>query len=146
MKTEIDPRSLLRKGNVSLENALLLLSKTFDTPSDISKVKKHESGFIYDESIEIKSVFESDDTTITYTIFHDSGVSYPKHKHENSIEYLIVTSGSVLISTTNFSRKLDVGECSSIKCEDLHEVKSLVKQTKLIAICVPAEQAYRFNR
>ena len=72
----------------------------------------------------------------------DSGNSIP-HYHKNNKEYLICVKGSALLNIEGgFVRKLKIGDCALVNPGETHYSKPLEKDTKLLAICVPADNGY----
>jgi len=65
------------------------------------------------------------------------------HYHESNKEYLICIQGSVLLNIEGgFVRKLKIGDCALINPGETHYSKPLEKDTKVLAICVPADKGY----
>ena len=132
--------------NAKLENVstrLDLLTKVFDNKEVVSQMVPKYAGFIYNDNIEVATVFQSENTTITYVLWKLSHLTYPAHKHIESIEYLIVISGSFLVKFGEASRIMIKGECISLPIGCIHSCTSLEDMSEMFGICIPPEQAYK---
>jgi len=65
------------------------------------------------------------------------------HAHKNNKEYLIVIRGSLLLNIDGeYVRKLKKGDCALLMPGQIHYSKPLENDTKLIYVCVPADEGY----
>lgn len=65
------------------------------------------------------------------------------HVHEGNKEYLIVVRGSIALFVNGiFARTLSVGDVGTINPGEVHYSRPLIKDTKLVFVCVPADQNY----
>ena len=95
------------------------------------------------DNIDVSTVFESEDVSLTIASFSDEGAEYPEHCHEDIIEYLICLKGSFGITLPhNGYRILKDTECAKIPRSTMHSCVSLESDSELLGICLPAEMAY----
>ena len=63
-----------------------------------------------------------------------------EHVHHNSIEYLIVVKGSIILNINGRNiRIVKEGECCVVEPGSLHYSKPLTDDTKLAYVCVPSD-------
>lgn len=127
---------ILDKVNDRLDIIQKLFSK------DKGKICANPTGFTYDDSISVNTVYENKNMTVTHAFWLKEDIPYPEHCHECSVEYLIVTNGKFIFKCEAFSRIIKKGECISVPMGTKHTTISLVKNSELICICVPPEKAY----
>ena len=62
------------------------------------------------------------------------------HIHKNSIEYLIVVKGSIILNVDGRDiRVVREGECCAVPAGSMHFSKPMSDDTKLVYICVPED-------
>jgi quercetin dioxygenase-like cupin family protein len=90
----------------------------------------------------IQTIIQNENCTVGFAFCAnpDAG-DFPDHIHENSVEYLICTSGSFLayFNSTGL-RIVKVGECLSVPKGVIHRTKALEINTAYLWICVPADK------
>jgi len=96
----------------------------------------------------VESVYGDNECTIIFGYFPGkpgdiSSGSFP-HVHNSNKEYLIVIRGAVTLFINGVStRTLNVGDVGVINPNEHHYTVPLQKDTKLIAVCVPADKAFK---
>lgn len=121
---------LARIGNILLE------------PNDIKKVVPKYAGFVYDDSIEICTLYQSEDATVTHGVWHKKGFEYPNHCHECSVEHLIPLKGSFSVAYCGTRTTIRKGDYLIIPVGEPHICVSLEDESEMLAICIPPEPAY----
>jgi quercetin dioxygenase-like cupin family protein len=136
----------LRESNLKIDavnKRLDALGHMLVNSSAVTKFIPKFAGFDFAEhSIEVTTVFQTENITVTLGIYHIKNVEYPEHCHKESIEYLIVMKGVFLIKFGKGSRIISKGECVSLDIDCLHTCTALENESEIIAICVPPELAY----
>jgi quercetin dioxygenase-like cupin family protein len=66
-----------------------------------------------------------------------------KHAHPTSREMLIVVRGSIEIKIEKKTYVLSKGEHILLKCGEQHSTKTLTAGTRMLAILIPPEDAYK---
>jgi len=92
--------------------------------------------------VKLDTIF-SNGSTITIASYPKMGSNTPTHSHKEIVEYLICTKGSVSVTFNGGYRILKVRECASIPEGCPHSTTALENNSEMIAICVPAEPAYK---
>jgi len=70
----------------------------------------------------------------------------PLHQHFDSIQYIIVVKGSVLLKLLNnheITRVMKVGECASIPLGINHKTIPLEEDSKIFFICIPKDSKFQ---
>ena len=93
--------------------------------------------------VDIVTVFQTEESTILYGIWKKANSCYPDHFHGESLEYLIVDKGRFTVKTAFGFRVLSKGDCMSLPIGVGHSVTSLEDDSRLMAICIPPEPAYK---
>ena len=95
-------------------------------------------------AVEILTVFQTEDITVTRGVWAKKGDAFPIHCHKESIEYLIVTKGKFCVKFNDGvgSRILGRGECASIPLGMQHSSIAMEDGSEMFAVCVPPERAY----
>jgi len=65
------------------------------------------------------------------------------HCHPISREYFLVVQGSIEVKTKKKNYILSKGEHIILKCNEEHSTRPLTLNTRIIAILIPPEEAYR---
>lgn len=99
-------------------------------------------GFVYSETVKAKTIFQTDDTTVTVGEWTKNGDLWPDHSHKDSVEYLIVIRGTFLLKIDEIPRIMKKGECASLPVGVKHSCTSLEDGSSIIGICIPPEKAY----
>lgn len=100
------------------------------------------SGFVIGDEIEAKTVFQNEDVTVTIAQHYPKGSTWPIHKHDDSLEYLIVFRGSFLYQIDGIPRVMKKGDCASIARGVSHSCVALEDESCVMGICIPPEKAY----
>jgi quercetin dioxygenase-like cupin family protein len=124
---------ITRKTNEKLD----LLKKLLD----VGDIRMRKDVAEIDKEIKIKTIY-SNGATITTSVYRKGGV-YPDHCHNFIKEYLICTKGSFSVRLPGGQRVLQVKDCASVDADVQHSVIALDDYSELIAICIPAEPAYK---
>ena len=138
----------LRESNLKIDvvnERLDALSLMLVNSSDLKYMTPKYAGFIYDNSIDITTMFQSNTTTITLGVWHKKSQIYPEHSHKDSIEYLICLNGSFSVKFSFCNRIVKKGECVSLPVNVIHSCTSLEDESEMLAICIPPEKAYLIN-
>ena len=106
-----------------------------------NKLKTNKTGFVYDD-IEIETVYQDDECTVTYGVFNLVDKVYPTHSHKDSVEYLIVTRGKFAIHFGGGIRIMKRGDCLSLPPNTPHNNIALETNSKIFGFCIPPEKAY----
>lgn len=134
----------LTKNNKTLDgitSRLDSLKILFDsTPVKNIAAKPH--GFELSTTIEASSIFQTKDVTVTEGIWTHAGDFWPDHAHSDSIEYLIITRGKVLLKIEGVPRIMVKGDCASLPIGVRHSVTAIEDDSRILGICVPPELAY----
>lgn len=109
------------------------------------EVKPRYGGFSYAETIEAKTVYQSDNVTVTLGIWKLAGTTYPDHEHTLSVEYLIVTKGRFTVAIDGKIRVMSRGDCCAIPSGVTHSCTALEDDSRMLGICVPPEKAYMLD-
>jgi len=136
----------LNQTNLRLEDIgkrLSVLNNLFLETDILKSIEPKYAGFIYDDSIEVSTVFQSPNVTVTYALWKYKNKAYPEHQHHDSVEYLIILSGSFLVKFNDTSRIMTKGECLSLPVNIVHTCISLEDMSEMIGICIPPEKAYQ---
>jgi quercetin dioxygenase-like cupin family protein len=134
----------LNKNNKALDNITTRLDSLkllFDS-TPINNIATKPTGFELYTTIEAHSIFQTEDVTVTEGIWTHSGDFWPDHSHQDSVEYLIITKGKVLLKIEGVPRVMLRGECASIPRGVRHSVTSIDDNSHILGICVPPEMAY----
>lgn len=142
----MDDLAKLRESNLKIDavnKRLDALGHMLVNSSILTKFIPKFAGFDFAEhSIEVTTIFQTENITVTLGIYHIKDVEYPEHCHKESVEYLIVMKGSFLIKFGRGSRIVAKGECVSLNIGCLHTCTALENESEILAICVPPEKAY----
>lgn len=88
---------------------------------------------------QLEPLYQKEDCTIGFV--HISKVELGpcgEHVHPDSVEYLIVSNGSILLNVDGRDvRVVRKGECTAIKAGVKHFSRPLEDGTKLVYVCVP---------
>lgn len=134
-----------------LENNNRILDRVTDRLDNLKNLFEDKSenqfivtvdGFIYDGSVKAKTVYQTDNVTVTVGEWSLSGDVWPEHKHTESIEYLIVFKGKAILTVGNVNRVMRQGECASLPAGVIHSCTSIEDGTSIVGICIPPEKAY----
>lgn len=131
----------LKNNNFTLDCTIERLKKLFDDSKTVFKQNSY-GGLTFQDTIEVDTLYESENVTVTRGIWHKKGQTYPNHKHSDSIEYLICTQGKFIVNFAYGMRIIGKGECMSIPIETIHSCTPLEDESKMLGICIPPEQAY----
>jgi len=101
----------------------------------------------------IEGLYNDDECNIGFGHFPgtpnaETSSSIP-HVHKNNKEFFILIKGmTALFINGKYTRTLKVGDVGIVNPNELHSMVPLVKDTKLIYICVPADKTYTklFNK
>jgi len=141
---------------MSLKEKLLHITQTSDKVNsqltrvqdllDLGLLKYSAIGVLDNQEENSKTeIIYDEDVSIGITTGDKEGAVYPKHRHINSVQYLICVEGKFAIEifeTKKIIRIIDIGECVSIPLNVEHEIVTLVEKSKLVSVCVPQEPAY----
>jgi quercetin dioxygenase-like cupin family protein len=133
LETLKEATAITRKTNEKLDLLQKLLT--------VSNIRLQKGVAEIDEQIKIKTIY-SNGATITTSVYRKGGL-YPDHCHDAIIEYLICIKGSFSVSLPGGHRILQIKDCASIPANIQHTVMALDDYSELIAICIPAEPAYK---
>ena len=124
-----------------VSNRLDRLNTMFFTagPGDIATTS---DGFVVKENMKCVTIHQDEDVTIILAEWALKGDRWPAHKHNESIEYIVVTSGSLSIKIGGTPRIMKKGECASIPLGVVHICDALEDNTRVVGICIPPEKAY----
>ena len=96
-----------------------------------------------EHNIEVDTVFESEEVSVTLAYCPKEGAEYPVHCHTGIVEYLICLKGSFGITLPhNGYRILKEKECAKIPPNVLHSSISLEPNSNIMGVCLPQEPAY----
>lgn len=98
-----------------------------------------DNGFIAN-GVETKNLYQDGNANILIG-YYKEGTTFVTHCHNDSIEYLIITKGTILIKMGGGIRIMHKGECAAIGIGVEHSVTA-TEDSELLAICVPPETAY----
>ena len=137
----------LRESNLKIDavnKRLDALGHMLVNSAVIKKFVPKFAGFNFaDNSIEVTTVFQTDNVTVTLGIYHKKNIEYPEHCHKDSVEYLIPMKGSFLVKFDNKNTAtISKGENVLMQIGCLHTCTALEDESELLAICIPPEVAY----
>ena len=66
-----------------------------------------------------------------------------EHRHEKSVEILICVLGKAKMIIEGEHNVLEVGDVITIPMNNLHSYTPMVENTRIIAVLIPAEEAFR---
>ena len=127
-----------------LQDAIAITKKTnakLDLMTQLNAVQTLPGILEMDEGIKFDTIY-SNGSTVTIASYPNIGSRTPNHCHDDIVEYLICTQGSVSITFDGGYRILMAKECVSIPEGCIHSTVALENDSILIAICVPAEPTY----
>jgi len=131
----------ITNNKINLDITIQRLKLLFDSP--LSSIEKNSyGGLTFDKDIDIDTIYESENVTITRGIWHKAGQIYPNHKHAQSVEYLICTEGKFIVNFLYGTRLMSQGECMTIPLGVDHSVIPMEDESKMLGICIPPEIAY----
>lgn len=93
-------------------------------------------------NIEIQTLYAKE-ATISIGVWNKQGSIMKSHIHENIVEYLVCMKGSFGVTLPYGYRILKTKDCASIPENCLHSVVALEDNSKMVAVCVPAEKSYQ---
>lgn len=125
--------------NEKLKNVAKILSHP---DQDLNIVTTKPEGILFNNTIDLTTIYQNNEITITYGIWKFAHHAMPEHIHHDSLEYLICTKGSVAIKIAENIYTLKVGDYFMIAKGINHLVTSLEDDTMVFAICIPPEKAY----
>jgi quercetin dioxygenase-like cupin family protein len=135
----------LRESNLKIDavnKRLDALGHMLVDSSALKHLTPKYAGFVYDDSIDITTVFQSDNCTVTLGVWHKKDQSYPEHCHKESIEYLICMQESFIVKFDKYTRIISKGECVSVPINMVHSCIPLEDESEMFGICIPPEPAY----
>jgi quercetin dioxygenase-like cupin family protein len=141
---------------MSLKEKLLHITQTSEKVNhQLTRVKdlldlgvlKYASMGVLDnqESSSKTEIIYDEGVSIGVTVGDKEGAVYPRHRHVNSVQYLICVEGKFAIEifeTKKIIRIIEMGECVSVPPDIEHEIITLVEKSKLVSVCVPQEPSY----
>ena len=136
----------LRESNLKIDavnKRLDALGQMLVNSSIVRKFVPKFAGFNFaDDSIEVTTVFQTDNVTVTLGIYHKKNIEYPEHCHNESIEYLIPMKGKFLVKFDGLQAIISKGENVRLEIKCIHTCVALEDESELLAICIPPEKAY----
>lgn len=135
---------VLSANNVTLDKVAQRLDslRLLFSEAQEEKLTLTVDGFIYSDTVKAKTIYQNEDVTVTIGEWALNGDVWPEHKHEGSLEYLIVTKGKIILTVGNVTRVMKKGECASLPIGVVHSAAAVEDGTSLIGICIPPEKAY----
>jgi quercetin dioxygenase-like cupin family protein len=133
----------LRSSNTRLDavNKRLDNLKLLFNMAPIDDLQVVSAGFT-SKGIDGLTVFQNEDATVTLGTWKFKSTIWPDHCHSDSLEYLIVTRGTVLVRFGEASRIMGRGECAAIPRGLKHSVQALEDDSQILGVCIPPEIAY----
>ena len=118
------------------------LDKMLTKHDDMTKIVPKFAGFVYDQNVELATIFQNENVTVSYGIWRKLDAVYPIHSHKESDEYLIVISGSFEIVINGKKTILMRGQGTFVPMGQEHLVTALEANSEMFGICMPPEKAY----
>jgi mannose-6-phosphate isomerase-like protein (cupin superfamily) len=125
-----------------IEKRLGSIDNMLISHDDLKKITPKYAGFVYDNSIEIATIFQNENVTVTYGIWHKKYEYYPLHCHYESNEYLIAVAGSFNTEMGGVTTLLKKGDQMLVPTGKPHVVVSLEDESEMFGICIPPEKVY----
>jgi quercetin dioxygenase-like cupin family protein len=135
----------LMESNEIIDNVtgkLVKIDKMLIDHDNLQKIVPKYAGFIYDDSVEVVTIFQNDNVTITYGVWRKKDTSYPFHCHNESNEYLIVINGSFNVDLEGENHILTKGQELFVPMNKMHGCTALEINSEMFGICIPPEKAY----
>jgi len=120
-------------------------SKKLDTIKDLVEKgeMRIENRFLkQNNTLNIETIYAKE-ATISIGTWFKQGNMMKSHIHEGIIEYLICVRGSFGVSLPHGYRLMKTKDCAAIPENCLHSVTALEDDSKMIAVCIPAEEIYK---
>ena len=92
--------------------------------------------------VKLDNVYEDANSTITIAKYNEVTDALPMHIHNNSVQCLMVSKGKFLLKIDSGIRIMQKGDCALIPQGVQHTTAALEKDSEIIGICIPPENAY----
>ena len=124
----------------SVIDRLDLLKNLF--PEGKHGIEMTADGFVYCKAVVAKTVYQSDDVTVMAWDIQKENNGFEFHKHDDSLEYMIITRGIVEVTIDGITDNFTKGELIQVPTGVGHSCRALVDGCSVVGVCVPPEKAY----
>jgi quercetin dioxygenase-like cupin family protein len=105
-------------------------------------VKPINGKYMVAECFECENLIDDDVAQVITCVAKSEG-SMGRHCHPKSREFIVVLSGGIEVKTDTETFLLRKGETIMLKCGEQHETKVTVIGTRIIAVLLPPEGAFK---